>query len=420
MKKIRDGYKITEIGEIPEEWYISKLSELAQIKRGASPRPINNPKWFSEKKNVGWIRISDVTKTKKYLNSTEQYLSDEGVAKSRLVKPNDLIMSICATVGKPIILNIDACIHDGFILFDDLNNSKIITDYLYYLLQKKEEEFKGMGQTGTQANLNTNIVGSTLIAIPTIKEQKKIASILSTVDEQIDNIDALIEKNKELKKGLMQTLLTKGIGHTKFKTTEIGEIPEEWNIFKLSDCATIIDSLHETPEYSESGFPMIRVVDVNGKAINTKLTNKVCETIYKKFTKKYEPKQGDIIMSRVGSYGLVSYLKDSERVCLGQNIVIITTELCKKYLFYVLSSEYVKNNIEKVTVGSSQKTLSLANINELKILIPSIKEQNKISLILSDIDEKIEKYENKKQKLEELKKGLMQQLLSGQIRVNID
>ena len=420
MKKIRDGYKITEIGEIPEEWYISKLSELAQIKRGASPRPINNPKWFSEKKNVGWIRISDVTKTKKYLNSTEQYLSDEGVAKSRLVKPNDLIMSICATVGKPIILNIDACIHDGFILFDDLNNSKIITDYLYYLLQKKEEEFKGMGQTGTQATLNTNIVGSTLIAIPTIKEQKKIASILSTVDEQIDNIDALIEKNKELKKGLMQTLLTKGIGHTKFKTTEIGEIPEEWNIFKLSDCATIIDSLHETPEYSESGFPMIRVVDVNGKAINTKLTNKVCETIYKKFTKKYEPKQGDIIMSRVGSYGLVSYLKDSERVCLGQNIVIITTELCKKYLFYVLSSEYVKNNIEKVTVGSSQKTLSLANINELKILIPSIKEQNKISLILSDIDEKIEKYENKKQKLEELKKGLMQQLLSGQIRVNID
>ena len=369
---------------------------------------------------MGWIRISDVTKTKKYLNSTEQYLSDEGVAKSRLVKPNDLIMSICATVGKPIILNIDACIHDGFILFDDLNNSKIITDYLYYLLQKKEEEFKGMGQTGTQANLNTNIVGSTLIAIPTIKEQKKIASILSTVDEQIDNIDALIEKNKELKKGLMQTLLTKGIGHTKFKTTEIGEIPEEWNIFKLSDCATIIDSLHETPEYSESGFPMIRVVDVNGKAINTKLTNKVCETIYKKFTKKYEPKQGDIIMSRVGSYGLVSYLKDSERVCLGQNIVIITTELCKKYLFYVLSSEYVKNNIEKVTVGSSQKTLSLANINELKILIPSIKEQNKISLILSDIDEKIEKYENKKQKLEELKKGLMQQLLSGQIRVNID
>ena len=146
MKKIRDGYKITEIGEIPEEWYISKLSELAQIKRGASPRPINNPKWFSEKKNVGWIRISDVTKTKKYLNSTEQYLSDEGVAKSRLVKPNDLIMSICATVGKPIILNIDACIHDGFILFDDLNNSKIITDYLYYLLQKKKKNLKEWGK----------------------------------------------------------------------------------------------------------------------------------------------------------------------------------------------------------------------------------------------------------------------------------
>jgi len=268
VKKIRDGYKITEIGEIPEEWYISKLSELAQIKRGASPRPINNPKWFSEKKNVGWIRISDVTKTKKYLNSTEQYLSDEGVAKSRLVKPNDLIMSICATVGKPIILNIDACIHDGFILFDDLNNSKIITDYLYYLLQKKEEEFKGMGQTGTQANLNTNIVGSTLIAIPTIKEQKKIASILSTVDKQIDNVDALIEKNKELKKGLMQTLLTKGIGHTKFKKTEIGEIPEEWEVKKVEDICEVKGGKRLPKGYQledeDNAFPYIRVADMYG------------------------------------------------------------------------------------------------------------------------------------------------------------
>ena len=201
-------FKKTEIGEIPEEWETINLGQLAEIKRGASPRPISSPKWFSEKKNVGWIRISDVTKTKKYLNDTEQYLSDEGVAKSRLVKPNDLIMSICATVGKPIILNMEACIHDGFVVFDNLDKNKILTDYLYYLLQKKEQDFKGMGQTGTQANLNTSIVGSTTITLPSLKEQGKIASILSEVDDKIEEYENKKQKLEELKKGLMQQLLT--------------------------------------------------------------------------------------------------------------------------------------------------------------------------------------------------------------------
>ena len=201
-------FKKTEIGEIPEAWEIAKLLELSEIKRGASPRPINNPKWFSEEKDVGWIRISDVTKTKKYLTKTEQYLSKEGVAKSRLVKPNDLIMSICATVGKPIILKMNACIHDGFILFDNLNRDKIHTNYLYYLLQNKEEKFKSMGQTGTQANLNTGLVGSMLIAIPDIKEQEKIALIFSEVDKKIEEYEDKKERLEELKKGLMQQLLT--------------------------------------------------------------------------------------------------------------------------------------------------------------------------------------------------------------------
>ena len=432
MKKVREGYKMTELGEIPSEWEIKSIGEIFDFSGGLS---ISRAKLTD--KGVNYLHYGDIhMRNENYINTDKDEVwlpkiedNFEEIKENVQLNSGDVVFADASEdyegIGKSVAIFNDfekpfvAGLHT--IVAKDINN-QLENNYKRYCFSTNEvrKQFRYLA-TGTSVyGISRENIKKIKINIPTIKEQEKIASILSTVDEQIDNVDALIEKNKELKKGLMQTLLTKGIGHTKFKKTEIGEIPEEWNIFKLSDCATIIDSLHETPEYSESGFPMIRVVDVNGKAINTKLTNKVCETIYKKFTKKYEPKQGDIIMSRVGSYGLVSYLKDSERVCLGQNIVIITTELCKKYLFYVLSSEYVKNNIEKVTVGSSQKTLSLANINELKILIPSIKEQNKISLILSDIDEKIEKYENKKQKLEELKKGLMQQLLSGQIRVNID
>ena len=422
MKKIRDGYKITEIGEIPEEWYISKLSELAQIKRGASPRPINNPKWFSEKKNVGWIRISDVTKTKKYLNSTEQYLSDEGVAKSRLVKPNDLIMSICATVGKPIILNIDACIHDVFILFDDLNNSKIITDYLYYLLQKKEEEFKGMGQTGTQANLNTNIVGSTLIAIPTIKEQKKIASILSTVDKQIDNVDALIEKNKELKKGLMQTLLTKGIGHTKFKKTEIGEIPEEWEVKKVEDICEVKGGKRLPKGYQledeDNAFPYIRVADMYMGGIKQDDIKYVPRDIVDKI-KNYKISKDDLFISVAGTLGIVGQVPDELD---GANLTENADKLCniqinKLYLMKVLQSNIIQSIIEAEQTKSAQPKLALTRIKEFLIPIPSDREQVKIASILVEVDEKINVYENKKNKLEMLKKGLMQKLLIGKIRV---
>ena len=424
MKKIRDGYKITEIGEIPEEWYISKLSELAQIKRGASPRPINNPKWFSEKKNVGWIRISDVTKTKKYLNSTEQYLPDEGVAKSRLVKPNDLIMSICATVGKPIILNIDACIHDGFILFDDLNNSKIITDYLYYLLQKKEEEFKGMGQTGTQANLNTNIVGSTLIAIPTIKEQKKIASILSTVDKQIDNVDALIEKNKELKKGLMQTLLTKGIGHTKFKKTEIGEIPEEWEVKKVEDICEVKGGKRLPKGYQledeDNAFPYIRVADMYMGGIKQDDIKYVPRDIVDKI-KNYKISKDDLFISVAGTLGIVGQVPYELD---GANLTENADKLCniqinKLYLMKVLQSNIVQSIIEAEQTKSAQPKLALTRIKEFLIPVPSDIEQVKIASILMEVDEKIGQYKNKKQKLEELKKGLMQQLLTGMIRVTV-
>lgn len=420
MNSVREGYKMTELGEIPSEWEVKKLKELLDVLKDGTHNP---PKRTEE--GIPLLSAENIFNGKINYGINEKCISEEDyelMHKNYSIEKDDILMTIVGTIGRVAVVKDNkkfAVQRSVAILRSNKKvNNLFLTQFLSSTICKKELDRKS--NSTAQAGLYLGELGKINIIVPSIKEQEKIASILSTVDEQIDNVDALIEKNKELKKGLMQTLLTKGIGHTKFKKTEIGEIPEEWNIFKLSDCATIIDSLHETPEYSESGFPMIRVVDVNGKAINTKLTNKVCETIYKKFTKKYEPKQGDIIMSRVGSYGLVSYLKDSERVCLGQNIVIITTELCKKYLFYVLSSEYVKNNIEKVTVGSSQKTLSLANINELKILIPSIKEQNKISLILSDIDEKIEKYENKKQKLEELKKGLMQQLLSGQIRVNID
>jgi len=201
-------FKITEVGEIPVEWEVKSLKDISNIKRGASPRPIKDTRWFSEEKSIGWIRISDVTASSKYLTNTMQYLSDEGIKKSRPVKVNDLIMSICATVGKPIIMKMNACIHDGFVLLDEINTKKYEKEFLYYVLQKYENDFKSMGQMGTQSNLNTELVGGLIIGVPALKEQQKIAYIFSSVDSQIEEYENKKSKLEELKKGLMQQLLT--------------------------------------------------------------------------------------------------------------------------------------------------------------------------------------------------------------------
>ncbi|SFD65029.1 type I restriction enzyme, S subunit [Chitinophaga sp. CF118] len=188
------------------DWELKRLEEITEIKRGASPRPIENPIWFEENSEIGWVRISDVTKSKKYLNSTIQSLSKLGIKNSRYVEKGSLIMSICATVGRPIITNLDVCIHDGFVFFDNL---KIDKEYLYYYLMFIESNWGKNGQTGSQMNLNTNLINSTIIPLPRVLlEQKRIASILSEMDAEITALENKLEKYKKIKTGMMQNLLT--------------------------------------------------------------------------------------------------------------------------------------------------------------------------------------------------------------------
>lgn len=198
-------FKDSPLGKIPKSWVITTIGKLSQVKRGASPRPIQDPKWWGGK--VGWVRISDVTASRKYLYKTSDYLSEAGVEKSVRIKPGEVILSICATIGKPIIINVDVCIHDGFVWFDNL--SKLVDkEYLYYYFVSKESELSAKRQSGTQGNLNTNIVSEQSICLPPLKEQKKIAAILAFVDSAIEKTEAKDEKWQKLKKGLTQDLLT--------------------------------------------------------------------------------------------------------------------------------------------------------------------------------------------------------------------
>lgn len=204
MQQLLSGKK--RLSGFSEKWEEKLLEEVANISRGASPRPIEDPKWFDNNSDIGWVRISDISKTTKFLNKTVQKLSQDGISKSRFVKKDNLIMSICATLGKPILTKLDTCIHDGFVVF---NNLQIDKEFLYYFLFFIEKDWLKSGQTGSQMNLNTELINSTIILLPpTIKEQQAIAQILSDMDNEIESLKSKLSKTKAIKNGMMEKLLT--------------------------------------------------------------------------------------------------------------------------------------------------------------------------------------------------------------------
>lgn len=178
--------------EVPREWDIIKIKHLSTVKRGASPRPIDDPKYFDDNGEYAWVRIADVSASDMYLLNTTQTMSDLGSSLSVKLEPNQLFLSIAGTVGKPCINKIKACIHDGFVYFPEL---KIPNKYLFYVFAG-EQAYKGLGKMGTQLNLNTDTVGDIKVALP--KSQSDIYKIIEFLDHETTKIDHLIEKQQQL------------------------------------------------------------------------------------------------------------------------------------------------------------------------------------------------------------------------------
>lgn len=202
-------FKKTKIGEIPEEWSVVKLNELATITRGGSPRPIEN---FitNEDDGLNWLKIGDIESGGKYITYTSQKIKKSGLSKTTLVHEGDFILSNSMSFGRPYIMKIDACIHDGWLAFKDVKTNLISSEFLYYLLSSKnlQNNFGTIAAGSGVKNLKKESVSNVAVALPPVKEQEKIAEILSTVDEKILVNKKLKEKLTLLKKGLMQDLLS--------------------------------------------------------------------------------------------------------------------------------------------------------------------------------------------------------------------
>ncbi|MCX2791352.1 restriction endonuclease subunit S [Vibrio sp. Sgm 5] len=185
------------------EWESKEIRELADIVRGASPRPIDDPKWFDKSSKVGWLRIRDVTEQDGRIHHLEQRISKEGESKTRVLHESHLLLSIAASVGKPVINYVSTGVHDGFLIFRQPNFDM---EFMYQWLKSFESKWQQYGQPGSQVNLNSDIVKNQVVLVPCRDEQILIGDYLKKLDRLINQHKQQVTKLKNIKQACLDKM----------------------------------------------------------------------------------------------------------------------------------------------------------------------------------------------------------------------
>lgn len=309
-------------------------------------------------------------------------------------------------------------------------------DYIFqYLISSnfKDSLLKVIGSTTLQA-VNKDNLRSIKLKLPKDKpEQTRIAEILSTTDEAIAHTEALIAKYQRIKTGLMQDLLTKGIDENgnirskeihKFVVKNDIEVPEEWEVKTLEDvCVKITDGSHFSPIPQVDGRIIGNVKDMTENGFNFLSCTKILEKDFQILKlQNCSPKQGDVLLSKDGTIGRVLFYDSNFEIVILSSIAILRpkTNFDGNYISYILKSDFFKSQLFALESGSALKRIVLKDIRSLKFPFPNLKEEQEvISTRLKQIDNLIQNIKIQLLKLQSLKTGLMQDLLSGKVRVKI-
>ena len=411
-------FKKTKIGSIPENWQVVKIKNVAETSSGGTPSR-NNKEYF--KGSTSWVKTGELTN--KYLKKTEECISKLAIKNSSakvFPKGTILVAMYGATIGKMSILNIDAsCNQACCSIIPD--KSKASTEYIYYALEYRKPLLISMGSGGAQPNISQQIIKVFEIPLPEIVEQEKTAEILSTVDVAIEKTDAIIKETQQLKKGLMDKLFTDGIGHTRFKKTKIGRIPEEWVLEYLTNIVRINPNYKLKVEQEYNFLPM--------EAVSAKFNG------IQRFDKRIYQKQsgskfklGDTVFAKITpctENGKIAFIeKLDDEVGFGSTEFLVFSPDKRKvypnFLFWLVISHRIHSlAISRMEGTTGRQRVPRDAFRSLLIGLPPIEEQERISFILSEIDSKLENEQNYKSELEQLKKGLLQVLLTGKVRVKV-
>ena len=424
------------LGNIPDHWEVLAIKRFTMIKRGASPRPIDDTKYFDDDGEYAWVRIADVTANNHYLMDTTQRLSELGKSYSVPLESGQIFLSIAGSVGKPMISKIKCCIHDGFVYFSSLEQEP---EFLYYIFESGQP-FLGLGKLGTQLNLNTDTVGGVIIGLPPISEQATIARFLDHKTQQIDQLIAkkqtLIDKLNEQRIALITHAVTKGLNpDVKMKDSGVewlGEVPEHWEIFRLR---FLVDQIEQGWSPQCFNYPadddvwgVLKVGCVNGNQFNEIENKELPNDIEPRI--EYEIRAGDILISRANTkelLGSAALVSDSVRshllLCDKLYRLISNKTLINEFFILFLRSFATRPHYEKEATGASgsMQNIGQDTVKNLPLTVPPIAEQREIVAYLEEktgrIDRMVALNQQAIDKLKEYRTALITAAVTGKMDV---
>lgn len=407
-----EDWKETELGIIPADWKQNILSKYAE-----------KPQYgFTDSSSVSgnakFLRITDITDTGVNWNDVP-YCNCPDINKYKLIDGDIVFARIGATTGKSYIINNPPNAVFASYLIRVRTNSQLLSIFLIYFFKSEYywKQINSQKGNNLKGGVNGSILSSLKIIIPPLPEQRKIAYILSTVQKAIEQQDKLIRHTTELKKALMQKLFTEGTKNEKQKQTEIGLVPESWEVVELGEIC-------EKPQYgftdsasAHGNARFLRITDITEFGVNwdgVPFCN--CADFL-----KYELKNGDIVFARIGATTGKSYLINNPPKSVYASYLIrirCKEEILPEFLIYYFASEKYWKQIDSTKGNNLKGGVNGSILSKLLTPKPILKEQKKIAETFKTIDAKLKFCLLKKQTLSALFKTLLHELMTGQRRVH--
>lgn len=428
-QEMPEGYKQTEIGVIPEDWDVRKIIEFTDCTAGGTPSTFTPAYWGG---NIKWMNSGELN-NKKIFNVAGR-ITTEGLRNSstKIVPANCVLIGLAGqgkTRGTAAINRVELCTNQSIAAIYPTEHHN--SDYLYYSLDSRYDELRSLSTGGEgRGGLNLSIIRNILVTFPQKHEQDRIAASLSDIDLLVEKLEELVKKKKNIKQGAMQELLTGkrrllGFGvKDGLKRTEIGMIPTDWSIKTCEELGSFYKGRGiSSKDLVQDGLPCIMYGDIYVK-FETKFVNPDFRITKNTAAKSSRAKKGDLFFTSSGETAeeigkCVVYLGDDD-IYIGGDIIALAPNKCVDSLFlaYMQNSKVLLSQKANLGQGYTVVHIYTEHIKSLKIPFPSTKrEQTAIANILSDMDSEIEELESQLQKYKNIKQGMMQNLLTGKIRL---
>ncbi len=402
---------------VPSNWDLKSIKDIGEVVTGKTPSTKIQDYFGGE---IPFITPADLENTQTYIEQSLRTLTIKGLSKANLLPPNTVIVTCIGTLGKMGITKVTSATNQQINALI-VNGEYFDFRYIFYaILRKFPLVINQLVGKNVVPIINKSSFQTISLPVPPLPEQRKIADILSAVDNAIQATKKVIQKTKRLKKGLMQQLLTKGMPgwHSEFKDSTIGMIPKEWMIIRLGDASSLIRG--NTPSTQIKDFwngehlwaTPTDIVPINGKILEN-TNRKLSQIGWETNKSKVVPANCLLVCTRATIGDLVI---TKQKVSFNQGITgIIPEKVETKFLAYFLP--LLKRKMKQIASGTTFLELSLRDMKKLIIPIPPQNEQQKIIAVLSSIDKEVQLERKILKKLQRQKKGLMEQLLTGKIRV---